>query len=301
MTKPKTSLLTRVPKIIAIIGGVVGLAASVKVGAHILGFSSIIDTEGIAYTLGAIVGTIARNIVDGNIFFISGMIASIIAIVCGIKSKKNILIASIGLAIATLLTCVTFAFFNALSLISAILLLIATILLFIQKKKSIEWKYFIGDMILIILIVDVENDEKRISLQKNVIRVILRIILPLFIGAFIYILFRPPLSWFPNVYGWDKAIIDLSSLPSFITSFILYHLTDVLWALSFTETLYLVSKNKYLAITIVFILTVLFELGQHYSIFPGTGDIRDVFFVTILLIIYLIIALRKDNKHEKDR
>jgi len=111
----------------------------------------------------------------------------------------------------------------------------------------------------------------------------------LFVGALIYLLFRPPLSWVPNIWGWDKAIIDISWLPSFVSGFILFHLSDILWALAFAETIYVIKRSLYLAVSISFISTTTFETLQFVGIVRGTGDIWDVILVTISLSMYFFI------------
>jgi len=138
-------------------------------------------------------------------------------------------------------------------------------------------------------------------LHKNKWIVLCRIVLPLFIGALVYLLFRPPLPLIRNIIAWEDSLISLAVLPDFISSFILYHLTDVLWALSFVEAVYFISKNKYLAVIIVTIFTTIFEIGQHYGFIRGTGDIWDVVFVIVMLVIYFIIlTIRKERKNEKE-
>ena len=123
--------------------------------------------------------------------------------------------------------------------------------------------------------------------------------MPLLTGISVYLLFRPPLSWFPYILGWDSVIINLSPLPIFLSDFIKFHLTDILWALSFVEVIYLITKNKYIAITIVIVSTIIFEVGQYFGIISGTGDIRDVICVLIMLVIYaIIISIMEGNKNE---
>ena len=132
-------------------------------------------------------------------------------------------------------------------------------------------------------------------MHKNKWVVLRRIVLPLFVGALVYLLFRPPLSLMRNIIAWEDSLISLAVLPDFLSSFVLYHLTDVLWALSFVEAIYIISKNKYLAVIIVAVFTIIFEIGQYYSIIKGTGDIWDVIFVIAMLIIYLIILHQKES------
>ena len=116
------------------------------------------------------------------------------------------------------------------------------------------------------------------------------ILLPLFLGTIIYLLFRPPLSWFPNVFGWEKAVIDISGMPAPISVFILYHLSDVLWAISFAEILYAINRNRRSAIAVVIAVTVLLNIAQYFKIVKGTADILDIIYIVISLSIYFIIG-----------
>ena len=135
--------------------------------------------------------------------------------------------------------------------------------------------------------------------MKKEYKSILLIYIFLSLGTLIYILFRPPLSWFPSIPDWDKAVVNISFLPSLISSFILYHLSDVMWALALSETIFLIKKNLLLSITTVFILTVMFESLQFLKIVKGTGDIWDVIYVTIFLSIYYFIKKRSWKNEKK--
>ncbi|MCL2634135.1 MAG: hypothetical protein FWD34_06430 [Oscillospiraceae bacterium] len=121
----------------------------------------------------------------------------------------------------------------------------------------------------------------------------------LLLGVMIYVLFRPPLSWFPIIGNLDNAIIDLSQLPIFLSDFIKYHLSDILWALALAETVYIIKNNIYFAFFTALILTILFEIMQYIGIVSGTGDVLDVVFVACSLSIYFIIKKRK-HRHEKE-
>jgi len=120
----------------------------------------------------------------------------------------------------------------------------------------------------------------------------------LFFGALIYLLFKPPFSWMPNFFGWNKAIISLSWLPSPISIFIKCHLSDILWALSFAEMIYIFKHNYYYSFFIVLIFTILLNISQYYGITMGTADILDVLFIFGFLVIYIIISkeIKKDEK-----
>jgi len=135
--------------------------------------------------------------------------------------------------------------------------------------------------------------------MNNKFKSILFIFISLSLGTLIYVLFRPPLSWFPTIPDWDKAIVDISWLPTPLSSFILYHLSDVMWALALSETIFLIKKNLLFAVVITFVLTVIFESMQYLKLVRGTGDIWDVIFVTISLSIYYFIK-KRSLKNEKE-
>jgi hypothetical protein len=136
--------------------------------------------------------------------------------------------------------------------------------------------------------------------MNNKIRSFSFIFITLFIAVLTYVLFRPPLSWFPNSWEWDKAIIDLSRLPNLISNFIKYHLADVLWALALAEAVCIIKKNLNFSVIVALIATILFEFMQYLGIVKGTGDIFDVIFVAVSLSIYFLIKKRSYTNEEKD-
>jgi glycopeptide antibiotics resistance protein len=77
-------------------------------------------------------------------------------------------------------------------------------------------------------------------------------------------------------------------------------LSDVLWALAFAETVYVIKKSVAFCVIASFCLTVAFEMLQYFGIVRGTGDIWDIIFVAIFLSIYYTIKKRgKMNEREK--
>ncbi|MCL2605562.1 MAG: hypothetical protein FWD90_13905 [Defluviitaleaceae bacterium] len=126
--------------------------------------------------------------------------------------------------------------------------------------------------------------------MSNTAKSIMFIHITLLIGVMVYILLKPPLSWMPNVGGWDKPIINITWMPKPISDFILYHLSDVLWALAFAETVFVIKRNLCFVVLIVFTLTVVYEAAQYIGIVKGTGDIRDIIFVAFSLSIYYKIT-----------
>lgn len=117
---------SNVPIVLGIIGGVLGLPASVCSGACAAGLSSIGDS------------TTATTNAAGNTFMTLGLIGAVIGIFFAITSKKWPIASGIGLLVATLFTAITLVTFNLLTLVVVILLLLAAIFSFTQKKETIE-------------------------------------------------------------------------------------------------------------------------------------------------------------------
>lgn len=114
------------PMILGIIGGVLGLPAAVCSGACAAGFS------------GAVSETTEAAVATGNVFMYLGLIGSIIAIIFASLSKKNPTLAGIMLIVAAVFNGITLITFNILSFVVVVLILIAAILSFTQKKETIE-------------------------------------------------------------------------------------------------------------------------------------------------------------------
>ena len=113
------------PIVLGIVGGVIGLPGAICAGACAAGVMSLSGDS-------ALVNEV------GNFYLACGIIGAIAAIVFGALSKRFPKIAGFGLLIAAVLSLITLFTFNFISLISAILILIAAILSFVQKKEIIE-------------------------------------------------------------------------------------------------------------------------------------------------------------------
>jgi hypothetical protein len=122
--------------------------------------------------------------------------------------------------------------------------------------------------------------------MRKQVKSILFVLSCLFIGALPYFFFRPPFSWLPVIGRREEAIADISWMPLFMSDFVLYHLSDVLWALALAETAYLIKKNLRHAVAISFASTALFETMQYFGVIRGTGDIWDIIFAAISLVVY---------------
>ncbi len=117
---------SNVPVVLGIIGGVLGLPAAVCSGACAAGLSSLSDTN-----------TTTTN-AAGNAFMTLGLIGAILGIFFAITSKKWPTLSGIGLIVATVLSALTLVTFNLLTLVVMILLLLAAIFSFLQKKETID-------------------------------------------------------------------------------------------------------------------------------------------------------------------
>lgn len=114
------------PIVLGIIGGVLGLPSAVCSGACAAGLSSIADASTTTSTAA------------GNTFMILGLIGAILGIIFGITSKRWPIPSGIGLLVATVISAITLITFNILTLIVVILLLLAAIFSFVQKKETVE-------------------------------------------------------------------------------------------------------------------------------------------------------------------
>ncbi len=114
------------PLVLGVIGGVLGLPAAVCSGACAAGLSSL--------------GTTSQDAVNaaGNAFMAMGLIGAVLAIIFSCFAKKNPYLAGGMLIVSTILNALTLITFNFLSLIVVVLLLIAAILCFTQKKETVE-------------------------------------------------------------------------------------------------------------------------------------------------------------------
>lgn len=99
-------------------------------------------------------------------------------------------------------------------------------------------------------------------------------------GTAIYILFRKDVYFvkFMGIDSWKN--IELP--PSFITQFVLYNLSDLLWALALM--LFLCMQTSHLVKICGLIVPILMECAQLSDVCPGTFDMID-------LLIYLLMSI----------
>lgn len=107
--------------------------------------------------------------------------------------------------------------------------------------------------------------------MKSKADLLLNIVLPLVIGFLVY------------------YIKDIFLLPGFIKNY----LADGLWAYAFISSILLIWEREINTtwITILFLVSVCFELLQYYRLIAGTGDIYDV----ATYLIFYVLALNLNN------
>ena len=138
-------------------------------------------------------------------------------------------------------------------------------------------------------------------------RFFLHVILTMFIGGVIYVLFRSDtllmFRWF-EFFKLDKLIYSLREYTfyyrKYIPESVLFSLPDCLWVYSFTMFLSFYLKNIFL-IMIPCIGSVLTEIGQLWFV-PGTFDILDILYMLVATGIALFFIYRhriSDKKQGK--
>jgi hypothetical protein len=122
------------------------------------------------------------------------------------------------------------------------------------------------------------------------------IMIPLFVGVFIYFLFRgvPFLNTFP--------LLNRENSSSFLLSFCLFNLPDGLWLYALLSSLYFIWKNentiiKYSWLICVIILSIATEYLQLKKIIIGTFDYFDILnYIFSALIFFFHIFFSSKNK-----
>lgn len=134
-------------------------------------------------------------------------------------------------------------------------------------------------------------------------KLVLHIVLPIFIGSMIYILFREKtllmFDWF--IYLKLDFIIDFLrnnfyGYRTYIPKSILFSLPDALWVYSFTMFLSVYFKNRIL-LSMIFIGSIITEISQLWFV-VGTFDIYDVIYMFALYLIamYFIKKFEEEKK-----
>lgn len=134
-------------------------------------------------------------------------------------------------------------------------------------------------------------------------KVILHVILPIFIGSMIYILFREKTLLMFDWFSYLKLDFIIDFLRNnfygyrmYIPKSILFSLPDALWVYSFTMFLSIYFKNRIL-LSAIFIGSIITEISQLWFV-VGTFDIYDVIYMFALYLIamYFIKKIEEEKK-----
>ena len=134
-------------------------------------------------------------------------------------------------------------------------------------------------------------------------KVILHVILPIFIGSMIYILFREKTLLMFDWFSYLKLDFIIDFLRNnfyvyrmYISKSILFSLPDALWVYSFTMFLSIYFKNRIL-LSAIFIGSIITEISQLWFAI-GTFDIYDVIYMFVLYLVamYFIKKFEEEKK-----
>ena len=147
-------------------------------------------------------------------------------------------------------------------------------------------------------------------MKNSKIEIIINCILPIIIGAFIYLCFRPKtilvFYWVNNTWLSDIITFLRNNLMIFhkhLPDWFINSLPDGLWAYSFIYSINLIWDEKkgwyWFWLINSCIIILLTEVLQFYKIMPGTFDVQDLVFLTLGMVVCRIIIKNKTNKYEK--
>ena len=134
-------------------------------------------------------------------------------------------------------------------------------------------------------------------------KLVLHIILPIFVGSVIYVLFREKTLLMFDWFSYLKLDFIIDSLRNnfygyriYIPKSILFSLPDALWVYSFTMFLSIYFKNRIL-LSMIFIGSIITEILQLWFVI-GTFDIYDVvyMFALYLVAMYFIKKIEEEKK-----
>lgn len=141
-------------------------------------------------------------------------------------------------------------------------------------------------------------------LRNQIQEFLLKVVLPLFLGGIIYILFRTDtllmFSWFKSfglgevITNWRKSTFQKYDIPLVL----IYSLPDSLWVYSFSNIMlqvwqYNLSLNSIFWLLFVPIVAIFSEVGQFFNLISGTFDLTDLVFVCIALSMSYFKILNK--------
>jgi len=143
--------------------------------------------------------------------------------------------------------------------------------------------------------------------KKDFYFLIKHVLLPLFIGGMIYILWRPTtlklFSW-SELAGLSKLIYKLrrnfNSLKISIPEVVIFSLPNGLWVYSYTAFMgflwldVIPCKLKWLWIFAAIILSIITEIAQLFNYLQGTFDIFD-FILALVCFFASVFVLERDS------
>ena len=134
-------------------------------------------------------------------------------------------------------------------------------------------------------------------------KLVLHIILPIFIGSGIYVLFREKTLLMFDWFSYLKLDFIIDSLRNnfygyrtYIPKSILFSLPDALWVYSLTMFLSIYFKNR-IFLSMIFIGSIITEISQLWFVI-GTFDIYDVIYMFALYLVamYFIKKIEEEKK-----
>lgn len=125
--------------------------------------------------------------------------------------------------------------------------------------------------------------------------ILIHIILPLIIGAFLYIYFRNDSIIFKRSINLELIKGDSKKIEIYhpkVADWIIYSLPDGLWVYSFSAVLYSIWGKNFSGIKIIifipFVVLCILETLQYFKIITGTFDFMDIFISFIMSILLII-------------
>lgn len=124
------------------------------------------------------------------------------------------------------------------------------------------------------------------------------VVLPLVLGALIYISFRPEntifLQWLNISEISNASLKNLHYFSTSFSSFLINSLPDGLWTFSLMNFLLLIWKlrlnqSSVLWLILASVTAFSFEFGQLYNFVPGTFDSGDLSMIILALILPFLI------------
>lgn len=144
----------------------------------------------------------------------------------------------------------------------------------------------------------------RVHSTSNLVSLtICHVILPLFAGGLIYVLFRSSdimmFRWIEHLglsQFIDSLRLEFSRIKNWIPSWIYFSLPDGLWVYSFTSVLLLIWNGRInILVVLPLLLAALIEIGQRFRWYPGTFDIVDLALSTAALLFSTFILKSKSK------